>query len=613
MDRELKTDEISRLKDLLKGKNIKISSKEIEDQFDKIRSSQQVFPIEHQRALFIQLLNNYKKTKKKEVIILEELGSKEIPVTVILGTLAEDWPGMSNAILGIIHHEDRNVLFVKGFTVDYKDKVLGVVILSFNINNKNEYLEFLSEKKQLIRKIKDAAKGSADKVLLLDDETIKFGIYNNVIKKIQKMYAENDVENIVGESGEALKFVSSRSREYLEERKITDLAKLIIDNYRFQKMIRMGTADAKIKINNFDAKYEKLTGITFVGREKQSSIEDLLQTLKFIVPDHTIKHQKSFVTTDGLLVYRIEIVDRNENPISPELIKSIERSFEKMIIPAYSKSFSLIKSVGGFEHYARAIIPFLMEELKRTDITQVFINSEKKTDFSIHIKLIIVSYLKNKDLVCDLVSKLGKHPGIGINSLMPPKMYAKNIGINILKLSINLAEFSSINEVFSSLKKILKKLYGKIRDFDEGFREIEIRILNDLLKKLEDINPSLVKEIFFNFDELYRIENPVNLLVEVIKLCSKSIEKSNLESGEKIIFKYKNLSSFNRTLIVISFQKYKKILSKIIKKLKGIEIYFTKIEWNQRTYLIMILSKNRQVLEKDLLNELRHDIKNFLK
>ena len=361
MDRELKTDEISRLKDLLKGKNIKISSKEIEDQFDKIRSSQQVFPIEHQRALFIQLLNNYKKTKKKEVIILEELGSKEIPVTVILGALAEDWPGMSNAILGIIHHEDRNVLFVKGFTVDYRDKVLGVVILSFNINNKNEYLEFLSEKKQLIRKIKEAAKGSADKVLLLDDETIKFGIYNNVIKKIQKMYAENDVENIVGESGEALKFVSSRSREYLEERKITDLAKLIIDNYRFQKMIRMGTADAKIKINNFDAKYEKLTGITFVGREKQSSIEDLLQTLKFIVPDHTIKHQKSFVTTDGLLVYRIEIVDRNENPISPELIKSIERSFEKMIIPAYSKSFSLIKSVGGFEHYARAIIPFLME------------------------------------------------------------------------------------------------------------------------------------------------------------------------------------------------------------------------------------------------------------
>ena len=38
------------------------------------------------------------------------------------------------------------------------------------------------------------------------------------------MYREPDIDEIIGENGETLKFISSRSREYLQERKLSDLA-----------------------------------------------------------------------------------------------------------------------------------------------------------------------------------------------------------------------------------------------------------------------------------------------------------------------------------------------------------------------------------------------------
>jgi hypothetical protein len=168
-----------------------------------------------------------------------------------------------------------------------------------------------------------------------------------------------------------------------------------------------------------------------------------------------------------------------------------------------------------------------MLELKKTNITQVFINADKKTDFSIDIKLTIVSRRTKKKKNYDLIAKLEKFPGIEVNSAIPPKIYANRVVIDILKLNVHLSEFVSIKEVFSKINDILKKVYGKIRDFDQCFREIDIKILNELLEKTDYINPVLVRDIFFNFDELYRIEISFDLLYEVIKFCSDVIEKSN--------------------------------------------------------------------------------------
>jgi hypothetical protein len=157
MNKKFDKDEIRQVKKKLEEKYIKISQKDISEKLNRIAHSQQIFPLACQRALLIRLLLSYENTSKKEVIILDELDKASIPLTVTLGVLAEDWPGMSNSILGIVHHKERNVLFVKGLTVEYSKKKIGIVILAFNLYSAEEYQQYISEKKELISRIKEAS------------------------------------------------------------------------------------------------------------------------------------------------------------------------------------------------------------------------------------------------------------------------------------------------------------------------------------------------------------------------------------------------------------------------------------------------------------------------
>ena len=608
MDLNLKDDEVAELKRLLKGRHISISTRKLKSHWGKIANSHQVFPVPQQRALLIQLMENYDSTRKKVVILLEELDNKPIPVTFMLGALAEDWPGMSNSILGIVHHKKRNVIFIKGFTMKDRDKTLGLVILAFQLQYGDQYQEFLQEKKEIITEIRDAAQGSTGKYHLLDDEAVKFEIYDKMMRKLREVYHNPELLSIIEESGEVMKFVSSRSREYLEERTIKDLSQLALNNYIYQNMIRSGEAEEIIKIKNFNTIKEELTGISFVCRDNLFSIEDFLKTLNHLVPDHVIRHHKSYVTKDGVLVYRIEIVDRNGNPLDARLSKSIETSMEKLIAISCNQKFTKLKAVGGIEHYARAILPFLTEEIKRTRLTQVFINVDKKTEFSIDIKLIIVGFKSGKKRIYSLISRLSTIPGLDISSSIPPKIRSNRIEINILKLKVNLPDFSSIKEIYESIKSVVKRLYGEIRDFDEGFRDIYIKVLNQLLDKLKDIDAGLIREIFFNIDELYKFEISPPLLLEIIRLCAAAVMEAKEIPGDKILYKYTHLLDSNRTILIVSYVNHKRLLSRLAQKLTQVDLYFTKIEWDHRTYLIMILSKNNRALGDEVIEEFMHGV-----
>jgi hypothetical protein len=593
--------ELDDVKFILRNKKLHIAQEEIFSDLARIEHSQQIFPQIQQKALLVQLIHAYENSKKKVVIQLEELGNKKLPLTVIMGVLAEDWSGMANSILGIIHQKHGNVLFVKGFTLDHETHKLGIVILSFLITTAKDYKRFLAEKNNLLTIIRDASQGSLSKTLLLEDETIRFDIYTKTIKAIKKMYREPDINEIIGENGETLKFISSRSREYLQERKLTDLAALIIDNHKFQKQVREGKADKKIKIKNFETIYEKLTGITFVCWEENFSVENFLKTLDFIVPGHIIKHHKSFVSKEKILVYRIEIVDSHLQPLDPVAIKSIEISLAKLISTSVNEVFSQIKSVGGYEHYARAIIPFLMEELKITGMSQVFMSVEKKTEFMMHLKLIIVSLPSKKANLNKLIGLLENRQGIEIQSVIPPRLYQKRIEVNILNLKINLAEFISIAAIFQTIKNILKNLYDPIRDFDEGLRDRDMGSLADLTARLKTVNPLLIKEIYYNFDEIYRMETPSEIMAEIVNLACATIEAAKQEDLGQAIVNHKNIKNpykdeWLKTIFIIAYKKDKKILSKFISNLQGIEVYFTRIEWEQRFYLILIFKKNNRAL-----------------
>ncbi|MCK5221379.1 MAG: hypothetical protein KAR14_07360 [Candidatus Aminicenantes bacterium] len=609
MFRDLKEEEIQHLIKMLKDGKIKISKKEIINKLKKILDSQQIFPLDRQRMMLLKLIHNYDITKKKAVIILDEHIRDKFPSTIALGVLAEDWPGMSNSILGLIHHRSRNVQFIKGFTVEFKKKIVGIVILAFNIYSKNELDVFKKERKSLIKTIKEAAVGSVSKYILQDEEAVKSEIFSQILKRIKKIYTEDDIDQLINENGQVLKFVLSRTRKYLEERKTNDLADFILENFKCQKLVRSEKVNEIIKIKNFETTYEKLTGITFVCKGYVISIEDFLRTLDHIVPDHIIKHHKSFVSSDGLLVYRIEIVDKYGSQLTSLLTSSIEKSFNKIVIAAHNSRFSNIKSVGGFEHFARAIIPFLMDEIERTRITQVFLNVTNKTDFNIEIKAIIVRTLKNKGKILNLIPKIDKLRGVEISSFTPTKVYRDNFFVDLFKLKIDLSEFSSVRDIFDTLRETIKKEFGAIRDFDQGLRDINIFILTKLIDELKEIDKKIIMEIFFNFDEMFRIETNFEVMKEVVSMCYDLTFESKKGTGSPIFINSKKIKDTNKTIIIVSCFRDRSFLRTITSLFKEFNINFSKFYIDQRKYSTIIIDSNKDAELKSLIKELKEKIK----
>jgi hypothetical protein len=255
-----------------------------------------------------------------------------------------------------------------------------------------------------------------------------------------------------------------------------------------------------------------------------------------------------------------------------------------------------------------------MEELKKTGITQVFINTVKKTLFSIEIRLIIVSSNRGKNKSKNLISKLLSFPGFDITSFVPTRQYTMGIKVNLLQIKVDLSEFSALREIYSTLRGILEKCYGDIHDFDKGFREIELLKLNELMEKNPEVHQSLVREVYFSFDEMYRIETSSGLLGNVVQLCGEAIRESEEGPVQEVLLKsYKNLERMKMILVISCMEeRRKKILNRIVRQLQDIDIYYSKIGWNQRSYLILILGSKSKRLNQESMEEISRFIQTLI-
>ncbi len=140
-----------------------------------------------------------------------------------------------------------------------------------------------------------------------------------------------------------------------------------------------------------------------------------------------------------------------------------------------------------------------------------------------------------------------------------------------------------------------------------------MRSLQELMGEARALNPLLVKEIYYNLDEIYRLETPPKVLAEIMKLVCSTIKAAKKEEMDRVVVKYRNIrhamkNEFIKTIFVISYSRDKKILSRFIDNLSDIEVYFTRIEWEQRFYLILIFKKGNQALPDEEIAKIKNEV-----
>lgn len=574
------------------------------------------FPQDKKREIISSLLKNYANSKKSTIFHLPTIRkNSKLPFLLTLSIVSSDWPGLSDSCIGVLHERGWNISYIEAFVADWNEKKLGIILLGLEIKSKKELNEFLKDKNHILRNLQIVATGSGAKSSLLAGETKKLEIYGNVMEQIKKMVRnKKERQGILKDEGEAFKFFSSRSESYLEERKYQDLAQQIVKNYRLQNLVRKTGGRPQFWIKNIKTKREHLTGITIAAFERDISLNDWLAAIYQAVPGYNIKYNKEFVTEDGIVVYRIEMCDKHDKPYSKRKIYAIKKALDKAQITRRMERFRWMEQMGGFEHYMRAIIPFLVKEFSSSYKPQVYINVINMTSELAKFKILLVTESpsqKKPSYGYTITERLEKVRGIDIISVKPPKKYGK-AEVSIIDIGAKLDMFSTIEKVYRIIRKTIRNVIGEFRDFDKGMRVMEVTKLMKVKKMLKEYAENFVREFYYRLDDFYRIGAEPEEIAEQIKLGIKGLEIYENKKQRYILIK-KDIASksgdskeANATILVIVCSSKINLLSRILKLLRDFTITLSKIERRDVNVIIIKGQKNDQTIPDSNIDKIRN-------
>ena len=244
---------------------VDLSPEQIQKYVDDIQLAQQYFPISEQRTLIIKLLIEWESRRDEKIITItsEACHIRGGLCVTTFGVLSVDWPGLADTCIGIIHEMGWNIYFVKGISMVRQKENLGIILIGIRTDTEDSHDQIVNQKEIILKKIHQAAVGTRAKTYLLSEEIRKLEIYSQVIAHIEKHYHGDDLESIIGMNGEAVKYFAARSRDYIENRMVEDIAAQIMRNYSYIKKSHETGSDLQLIIHNFRTKKEGIfTGIS---------------------------------------------------------------------------------------------------------------------------------------------------------------------------------------------------------------------------------------------------------------------------------------------------------------------------------------------------------------
>jgi hypothetical protein len=488
--------------------------------FSDIRKARQAFPPGAQTRFLVHMLTVWEKRRKNEPIVVDskECGDR----TILFGVLSRDWPGLSSTCLGVLHEIGWNVDFVNGFTLKRKKDTLGVVLIGIQAGSRDVRRQLAAQSGLIVDKLLKAAEGSKAKAHLLAEEMRKLEIYSQVIAEIEKLHQGEDIEELIGLNGEVFKFFAARSHDYIENRSIADIGRQIVRNYSFIKNAHETGSTIHLDISNFETKREGVfTGVTVAGPASMLNLQDCLKTIGVTVPGFHLKHNREFTTDSGISLYRIEFVDMLGKPLGDMDQAGLRKAFSTLVLNKSRDRAQWIESIGGFEQYARAIIPLLVREAQHTNKTQVYQSVGQTTDVSIDFKVIVVvprpGDLKKK-LVNKTMNAIESVPGLTILSVKPPVTY-ENAQVFIIDLRANLLVMENVETIYRSIKEKIHAALGEFRDFDEGMRTLDTEKLKMIRRRIEGVDKSLIRELYYSIEDFFRIGASIDELIAHVRIA----------------------------------------------------------------------------------------------
>jgi|GEM_PF-361649 len=616
---------LSKIKQALTKYNIRLSEENIQKFVDTIELSQQYFPKSEQHALIIKLLTEWE-TRKNEKIIATTSEACRIqggPCVTTFGILSVDWPGLFDSCSGVIHEMGWNIYFTKGISIAHPVENLGIVLIGILTDKEETHQKLLDQIHTILSKILQAAVGTRAKTYLLAEEIRKLEFYSQVIAYIENVYHEKDLEQIIGLNGEAVKYFAARSRDYIENRKIEDIAQQIIRNFTFIQKVQKTGGSIQLDISNFATKTQgTFTGVSVAGPAHLLNLEDCLKTIELTVPNFELKHNREFTTENGISLFRIEFTDSSDHALTELDKKRLKKAFSTMVLNKRRNRAQWIESIGGFEQYARAIIPLLVREAQSTEKTQVYLSAGHITDLSIDFKVIVVvpeSHDKKHNLVNMTVNHLEAVPGIHILRVKPPKKFGAT-RVFIIDLRVSLVDIENTETLYRTIKERVYAALGEFRDFDEGMRTMDATKLKSVRRRMKGISKTLVRELYYSIEDFFRIGASDHEIIAHIRIALAMLKTID-EKQDPILVLSRQIGADSKNgkhlptarVICVSYPHEYYLLPKILEILEPYEVTLSRLEKMGRDILICRITQKESALPDRERNKLVKRIQKLTK
>jgi len=611
-----------KIKESLKKYGVRLPDKEFEETMSLIEEAEGLVPLYEQHALILKLITGWEKQKHKkitaEIIDVPVNGKRSARHITVFGVLSVDWPGLFDACTGVIHEVGWNISFVRGMSLTRFGENMGIVLIGISTENKTTRVKLQKQSDLIVSKINQAAVGTQAKTFLLTEEFRKLEIYSQVISHIEQTYKGKDIEKIIGLNGEAVKYFAARSRDYIENRKVEDIARQIIINFKFLSTVVEAANTIQLDIANFDTRTEgTFTGLTVAGPSHMLHLEDCLKTIDFTIPNFLMKHNREFTTSKGISIFRIEFVDSSGNALSELEQQRLRNSFSRLVLNKKRDRAQWIESIGGFEQYARAIIPLLVREAEQSGVTQVYQSVSQATEIYIDFKLIVVipsvKQLGRKT-ISETVTKLEEVPGFHIHSVKPPKKFG-NTRVFIIDMRVHLTAIENTETIYNTIRNKLQSAIGKFRDFDAGMRTLDFAKLKAVREKMKGVNKSVIRELYYTIEDFYRISAPGDEIVDHIKIILEMFDLINKNSKTipRILHQTGTISPKgdyvpSASLLCVSYPHRMYLLKTIIDILEPYDVTLSRLEKSGRDILVCRITRHERTLKRREEKEILADI-----
>ena len=276
-----------------------------------------------------------------------------------------------------------------------------------------------------------------------------------------------------------------------------------------------------------------------------------------------------------------------------------------------------IENIGGFEQYARAIIPLLVREAEHTGKAQVYHSVGHATDLFIDFKIIVVcpvAHVTKKMLMSDTVNSLEEVEGFQILSVKPPRNFGKT-KLFIIDIRASLTSIESIEVVYHLIQEKIKNSLGDFRDFDEGMRTMDTVKMKQVRKRLSGLDKILVRELYYSIEDFLRVSASVDEIIDHIHIAMDMIihmeEKSKpvLSIGRQTGTPSRSGSVIPRaSLLCISYTSELCLLQPILEILDSYEVTLSRLERSGRDILICRITRRDKALSDDAVKRLERKI-----